>query len=119
MNADAEFDPALARQTGVALGHAVLNLDRALHGVDHAAEFDETAVAGSLDDAPMMGVDRGVDQIAAQASEPRQRAILVRAGESAVADNIRDHDRRDFPGSRHGGPSGTTQTSTKPVRAVR
>ena len=118
MNADAEFDPALARQTGVALGHAVLNLDRALHGVDHAAEFDETAVAGSLDDAPMMGVDRGVDQIAAQASEPRQRAILVRAGESAVADNIRDHDRRDFPGSRHCGPSGTTQTSTKPVRAV-
>jgi hypothetical protein len=84
MNADAEFDPALARQTGVALGHAVLNLDRALHGVDHAAEFDETAVAGSLDDAPMMGVDRGVDQIAAQASEPRQRAILVRAGAAAL-----------------------------------
>jgi hypothetical protein len=52
-----------------------------LHGVDHAAELDETAVAGSLDDAPTMGVDREVDQIAAQASEPRQRAILVRAGE--------------------------------------
>ena len=80
----------------------LLHFDRAAHGVDHAAELDEAAVAGSLDDASVMRVDGGIDQIAAQPPQPRQRAILVRAREPAVADHVRDQDRRDFPGSRHG-----------------
>ena len=41
MNADAEFNAAVLRHAGVALDHAVLHLDRASHGVDDAAEFDE------------------------------------------------------------------------------
>ena len=41
MNADPELDAALRRQAGVALDEAVLDLDRAAHRVDHAAEFDE------------------------------------------------------------------------------
>ena len=90
MNADPEFDAALGRQAGVALDEAVLHLDGAAHGVDHAAEFDEAAVAGAFDDAPMMGSDGGIDQIAAQPTQPRQRAILVRSREPAVADDIRD-----------------------------
>ena len=72
MNADAELDAALRRQAGVALDEAVLHLDRAAHGVDHAAELDEAAVAGALDDAPVMRGDGGIDQIAAQSPEPRQ-----------------------------------------------
>jgi hypothetical protein len=52
MNADAEFDAALRRQTGVALDHAVLHFDGAAHRVDHAAELDEDAVPNALDDAP-------------------------------------------------------------------
>ena len=106
MDADAKFDATLRRQARIALDHAVLHFDRAAHRVDHAAELDDAAVAGALDDAPMMGVDGGIDQIAAQAPQPRQRAILVRAGEPAVADNIRDQDRRDFTRSPHGAPSG-------------
>ena len=70
MNADAELDAALGRQAGVALGHAVLHLDGAAHGVDHAAELDENAVAGALDDAPVMRGDGGIDQVA---PEPRSR----------------------------------------------
>ena len=105
MNADAELDASLGRQAGVALDHAVLHLDRAAHRVDHAAEFDETAVAGALDDAPMMHRDRGINQIAAQRSQPRERAILVRAGQPTVADDIGDQDRCDFPGFAHGAPS--------------
>ena len=97
MDADAELDPALGRQTGIALDHAVLHLDCATHGVDHAAEFDEAAVAGPLDDAPVMQGDGRIDQVAAQRSEPGQRAILVRAGEPAVADYVRDQDRRNLP----------------------
>jgi hypothetical protein len=52
----------------------------AAHGVDHAAELHESPVAGALDDAPVVNGDRGIDQIAAQSPETRQRAILVGAG---------------------------------------
>ena len=113
MNADAEFDAALGRHARVALDEAVLHLDRAAHRVDHAAKLDEAAVAGALDDAPVMGGDGGVDQIAAQPPKPRQRAILVRAGEPAVADHVRDQDRRDFAGFGHGAPSRVMQNSTR------
>ena len=37
--------------------------------------------ASALDDPPMMGVDGGIDQIAAQPSQPRQCAILIRPRE--------------------------------------
>jgi hypothetical protein len=107
MNADAKFDAALGRQTGVALDQAVLHLDRAAHGVNDAAELDETTVAGALDDAPMVRGDGGIDEIAAQPSEPRQRAILVRPREPAIADDIRDQNRRNFPGLAHGVPRPT------------
>src|SRR5271157_1896477 len=116
MNADAEFDAAVGRQADVALDETVLHFDRAAHRVDHAAELDETSVPGSLDDAPVMGVDGGIDQIAPQAPEPRQGAILVRAGEPAVADDVRDQNRSDFPGSRHRAPSRAAQNSTKTGR---
>ena len=41
MDADAELDAALGRKAGVALDHAVLHLDGAAHGVDHAAELND------------------------------------------------------------------------------
>ena len=49
-----------------------------------------------------MGGDGGVDEIASQPPDTRQRAVLVNAGEPAVADNIRDQYRREFPGLAHG-----------------
>ena len=54
MDADPKFDAAVRRQAAIALDHAVLHLDRAAHGVDHAAELDDRSVAGALDDAPVM-----------------------------------------------------------------
>ena len=113
MNADPELDAALGRHARVALDQAVLHLDRAAHRVDDAAELDEDAVAGALDDAAVMGGDGGIDQIAAQPPQPRERAILVRSREPAVADNIRDQDRREFPGFAHGAPSRVMQNSTR------
>src|SRR5271170_4303814 len=82
MNADPEDDAAILGHAGVALDHGVLNFDGAAHGVDDAAELDDRAVAGALDDAPIVHGDGGVNQIAAQRPEPRQDAILVRAGET-------------------------------------
>jgi hypothetical protein len=98
---DAPFRPDAC----IALGSSGLYLDRAAHSVDHAAKFDKEAVAGALDDAPMMRGDRGVNQIVAQPPQPRQRAIFIRSSQPAVADNIGDQDRCNFPGLAHGAPS--------------
>src|SRR6185437_3444153 len=68
----------------VALDPAVLHLDAAADSVDHAAELDDRAVAGALDDAAAMGGDRRVDEVAAEPSQARERTILVGAGESAT-----------------------------------
>jgi hypothetical protein len=88
MNADSEFYPTLDRQARIAFDHAVLHFDRAAHGIDDAAELNESAVPGSLDDAPVMQGDGRVEQVAAQRTQPRQGAILVRAGEPAIADHV-------------------------------
>ena len=77
VNADAELDAPFRRQAGVALDRAALHFDRAAHRVDHAAELDENAVAGALDDAPMMNRDDGVDEIAAKRPQAHEDAILV------------------------------------------
>ena len=66
MNADPELDPALGRQAGVALHESMLQLDRAADCVDHAAKFDDEAVARALDHTSAMDGDRRLDQVAPQ-----------------------------------------------------
>ncbi len=106
MNADPELDALVRRQAGVALDHGVLDLDRTAHGVNDAAEFDNAAIAGALDDPAVVYRDRGINEVAAERPEPRKSAFLVRSGEPAVADHIRDENRRYFPGLAHGAPLG-------------
>ena len=67
------------------------------------------AVAGALDDAPAVGGDGGVDQVAAKSPKARERAFLVRPGESAVTDNIGDQDCCEFPGLGHWTPPAERQ----------
>ena len=93
MNANSKFDPPVLIHAGVALSHAALNFDRAAHGVDHTAELDDRSVAGALDDAAAMGGDRGINQIAAEAPKARKRALLVGAGEPAIAHDVSNQNR--------------------------
>ena len=79
---------------GVALDHAVLHLDGAAHRIDDAAEFDDAAVAGALDDPTVMDRDRWVDEVAAEGPEASEDAIFVRARKPAVADDV-GHQNRD------------------------
>ena len=102
MDADAELDAPFGRQSGVALDHAVLHLDGAAHGVDHATKFDKRAIACPLHDAAVMHGDGRIDQVATQRSQPRQCAIFISTGEPAVSDHIRRQDGREFPGLGHG-----------------
>jgi hypothetical protein len=89
MDADTELDAALGWKASIALDHAVLHLDGAAHGVDHAAEFDEDAISSALDHATVMHGDGRIDQVAAQRAQPRLRAILVGAGKTAESNHIR------------------------------
>jgi len=106
VNADAELDASFRWQTSVALDHSVLHLDRAPDRVHYATELNDVAVAGALNDAPMMRGDGGIDEIATEAPQARQSAILVRRGESAVTDNVGDQDCSELARFPHGAPSG-------------
>ena len=83
MNTDAKEDAAVLRHFGIALDHCALHFDREAHGIDDAAELDNAAVAGALDDPSAMHGNRGIDQIAAQRAQSGQSSIFVRAGEPA------------------------------------
>ena len=89
-----------------------LHLDGAAHGINDAAKLYKNTIPCPLDDAAVMRGDGGIDQIAAQRPQPRQCAILIHAREPAVANNIRDQNRRDFTGLRHGSPFTIRQTIT-------
>ena len=91
-------------QAGVALDHAVLHFDRAPYRVDHAAKLDDRAVACAFDDSAAMGGDGWIDEVAAQTSQTRKGAILVRASEPAISDDVRDQDRRKLSGLAHCAP---------------
>jgi hypothetical protein len=101
MNANAELDSLVRWDARVALDQPVLHFDGTAHRVDRAAKFDEAAVAGALDDPPVMRGDGGVDQVAPEPPKARERAILVRSRKPAVADDIGHQNRGEFACLRH------------------
>ncbi len=98
------IDALIGGRSDIALDHRVLNRDRASHGFDDAAEFDERPVARALEHAAVLAGDGGVDEVGAQRTQPRERAILVGARHPAEADDVGGQDRRDFPGLGHVSP---------------
>ena len=90
-----------AGDTGVALGHRLLHLDRAAHRIDDAGELDQQAVAGGLDDAAVVLGDLRVDQLAAERFEPFERAFLVRPHQPRIARHIGGEDRGEAAGLVH------------------
>ena len=79
MNADPELDAAVGLHASIAVDKAALHLNRAAHRVDHATKLNDRAVPRALDDAPTMRGDGRIDQIAAQAPQPSERALLKNA----------------------------------------
>jgi hypothetical protein len=64
------------------------------HRVDDAAELDNCAVAGALDDAAVMHADGRIDQVASERPQPGKDAILVGSSEARVADHVGHEDCR-------------------------
>jgi TolB-like protein len=69
VHAHAELEVPVLGHADIALVHAALDLGRAAHGVHHAAEFDQEAVAHHLEDAPAMSGDGGIEQVAAMLAQ--------------------------------------------------
>ena len=66
MDADPKFDALVRRDPGVALDHRPLDFNGAVHRVHDAAELDNRAVPGALDDAPVVHGDGRIDEIASE-----------------------------------------------------
>ena len=104
MNADAKFNALFGRQAGVALDHTALHFDGATDRVDHAAELDDRAIAGTFDHTTMVESDSRINEVAAKGPQAGERSLLVGARKPAVADDVRDQDRREFSNFAHRAP---------------
>jgi adenylate cyclase len=104
VDADAALDASVRRNAGVALDQALLHFDRTAHGVNHAAELDDAAVANALDDASVVHGDDRVDEVTAERPEPCQRAVFVRPCEPAVAGDVGHQNRCELAGLGHRAP---------------
>jgi len=79
IDANSELDLLGLGDLGVPFGHIPLNLDGAAQRIHHAGEFDQHAVACSLDNTAMMLGDSGIDERFPDRLEPRQCAFFVAA----------------------------------------
>jgi hypothetical protein len=102
MDADPKFDALVRRDPSVALDHRPLDFNGQVHCVDDTPELDDAAVAGALDDAPMVDRDGRIDQVAAQRPQPRQNPVLVGSGKPRIADDVGHQDRRELSSLAHG-----------------
>jgi hypothetical protein len=79
IDTDPKLDPLILRDGNVALCHFAQDRNGTGHGLDHAGEFDQDAIASRLDDTtPVLG-DFRVNEFAAVRSETRQCSGLVLA----------------------------------------
>ena len=102
MDADAKFDAFVRRDPSVAVDHRSLEFNGAVHRVDDTPELDNCAVAGALDDAPMMHCDSRLDQVASECPQPCQNPVLVGPGKPRIADDVGHQDRRELSSLAHG-----------------
>jgi len=117
MDANAKLDAPLGRHAGVALDEALLHFDGATHRVDRAAELDDRAIAGAFDNSAVMHRDCRIDEVAAERPQARERALLVGAGEPAIADDVGDQDRGELARLAHSAPLGVSTLAQMPAPA--
>ena len=97
VNADAKFDPLVLRYIDILFSHVVLNLDGAAYRIHDAAELNESAVPGVLDDASVMLSDFGIEKRLSERFQLRQRAFFIDPYQAARARDIRRQNSRQSP----------------------
>src|SRR5439155_14817850 len=86
---------ALHRDLRAPLGHCLLHLDRAAHGIDDARKLHQHAVTGGLDDATVVLGDLRIDQFTTDRFQRGEIPFLVLAHQPRVARAIGSEDRRE------------------------
>jgi hypothetical protein len=89
IDADAELNTLLIWYLGIAPGHPSLNVKSAAHCVHHASKLGQQSISGMLDDPAAMFGNLGVDNGAEMVLKLGVGALLVHAGQPAVAGHIR------------------------------
>ena len=92
IDADAVDDALGLGDVGVALGHQLLDRDRAFDGGDDGGKFQQQPVTHRLDDAPAVARHDRPRRLAMLAHRPR-RPRLVLAHQAGIADDVDGHDR--------------------------
>ncbi len=96
-------------------GHALLQFDRALHGVDGAGELHQHAIAHHLDDAALVLCYQRLEDALAPLPQRRQRAGLVLLHEPAVTDHIGGKDGGEAALSTFSGHAGSAFRKGNPT----
>jgi hypothetical protein len=85
---NAELNSFLRRNFGIALPHALLDLDRAADCIHDARKLDENAIARRFHDTTAVLLSFGVDQLSAIFLKARERACLICTHQPAIAGNV-------------------------------
>src|ERR1700683_1426166 len=96
IDADAQHDRGRCATRLGRQGGRALDSQRTVHGIDHAAEFDNGAVADQFDDPAVMGGDGGVEDDLAMPFQGTERAGLVGAHQPGIADHVGSENRREL-----------------------
>src|SRR6516164_3495903 len=97
IDADAQLDASALRHPGIAGDDEPLHIQGAANRVDHAAELDEGAVTGVLDDPAAMFADPRLDDLTPIGEQTEMSALLVVRHQTRIADDIGRKDRRQSP----------------------
>ena len=91
IDADAEANARLGRSVAVMARQLLLHLHRAAHRAVDAVEHHQQRIAARVDDPAAMLGDRRIDQVAAERSQPLERADVVQPDQAAVAHHVGMH----------------------------
>ena len=107
VDADAEAHAPVVLQVGVARLGGLLHLGGEGHGIHHAAELGQEAVAQRLDDAPARLGNQRIDDGGLPRHQLGQRARFVALHQPRIARDIGREDCRETPFQvRHSGADG-------------
>ena len=88
VDADAEADGSIRRLIAIMDRNLLLHLHRTAHRSIDAVEHDEQRVAAGLNDPAAMLLDRRVDQVAAERTQPCKRPCVIQADQAAVTHHV-------------------------------
>ncbi len=94
VDSDSKYDFLFRENTGVALSHAALNVDRANNRIYHAGEFNQHPVSGGLNDAAVMFRYARINQFATVCLDRFKSPYFINAHQAAVANHICSQNRR-------------------------